>query len=326
VPDAGIVRYLQNTVKATVDAFTGEVSFYGLVPDEPLLAAYSRVFPGLIRPLDSMPPDLLRHLRYPASYLRIQADILEEYHISFPDAFYAGQDGWQVPQASATNAGPVGFQPQYLLMRPPGEERATFLLTLPFIARERQNMTAILFVRNDPARYGEKVLLELPRDGQTLGPSQVRAIIEQDAAIAPLLTLWRGSGRHVDLGRLRVLPVDSAMLYVQPLFLSAVAAAGGGGSIPQLHRVIVSDGSEVSMAETLRAALATLYDPDNRPGPTGIEAAPLPVPGQSWPAQALSLFEEAERRLRAGDFRGFGEALDELEALLRSLANEGGSQ
>jgi hypothetical protein len=186
-------------------------------------------------------------------------------------------------------------------------------------------MTAILLVRNDPARYGEKVLLELPRDGQTLGPTQVRAIIEQDATIAPLLTLWRGSGRDVDLGRLRVLPVDSAMLYVQPLFLSAVAASGSGGSIPQLHRVIVSDGSEVSMAETLRDALATLYEEGSRPPETGSMDPTLPVPGQSWPAQALSLLEEAERRLRAGDFSGFGEALDELEALLRRLADEGGS-
>lgn len=325
VPNAGVVRYMQNTVKATVDAFTGEVRLYALTPDEPVLAAYMRVFPDLIRPLDSMDAELRRHLRYPAGFMRIQADILEEYHVESPDAFYAGQDGWSVPQEGTSPGGPIGYQPQFLTMRPPGEEEAAFLLSLPFIARERQNMTAILFVRNEADRYGEKVLLELPRDGQVLGPGQVRAIIEQDAFIAPQLTLWRGSGRDVDLGRLRVLPLDSAMLYVQPLFLSAVAASGNGSSIPQLHAVIVSDGSEVSMAATLRDALANLYNEAGR-STESLDTANLTLPGQSWPAQALSLFEEAERRLRAGDFRGFGDALDELEALLRRLASEGGQQ
>src|SRR5690606_1333639 len=152
VPNAGVVRYMQNTEKATVDAFTGEVRLYALTPDEPVLAAYMRVFPDLIRPLDSMDAELRRHLRYPASFLRIQADILEEYHVESPDAFYAGQDGWSVPQEGTSPGGPIGYQPQFLTMRPPGEEEAAFLLSLPFIARERQNMTAILFVRNEADR------------------------------------------------------------------------------------------------------------------------------------------------------------------------------
>lgn len=320
-PNGRTVRYLQNTVKATVDAFTGEVNVYALAADEPILTAYSRVFPQLFKPLSALPAELRRHLKYPASYLRIQADILEEYHVDNPEVFYAGEDGWQVPQEASTGGGAAGYRPQYLMMRPPGEERAEFLLTLPFIARERQNMTAILLVWNDPAHYGRKVLLELPRDGQTLGPTQVSAIIEQDATISQLLTFWRGAERDVDLGRVRVLPLDSAVLYVQPLFLSAVSASGSG-AIPQLQRVIVSDGSEISMAETLPGALAALYDEDARTVLPTLPTPLQPAATQSWPARALALFEEAERRLRAGDFRGFADAWDELARLLREHGQE----
>jgi uncharacterized protein len=320
--DGSTVRYLQNTVKATVDGFTGRVVLYAIAPDEPILSAYASVFPELFQPLSSMDAELRRHLRYPLSYVRLQAHILEQYHVDSPEVFYAGQDGWQVPQEAAAQGSAANYQPQYLFMHVPGEERAEFLLTLPFIARERQNMTAILLVRNDPARYGEQVLLELPRDGRTLGPTQVRAIIEQDAQISRELTFWRGAEREVGFGRVRVLPLDSAVLYVQPLFLSAATGSGSGGSIPQLQRVIVSDGVEVRMAESLRAALAALSGDAVPVMPPTLTTPAEPTVSQTGPARALGLFEEAERRLRAGDFRGFADAWEELARLLRQLAGE----
>jgi hypothetical protein len=325
MPGVGVVRYLKNTVKATVDGFTGEIALYLLTPDEPVIAAYDRIFPGLFRRLATMEPEIQQHLRYPASYLRVQADILEEYHVRRPEVFYSGQDAWQIPQA-AGGQGAGGYQPQYLTMQLPGEQRAEFLLTLPFIARERQNMTAILIARNDAGRYGEKVLLRLPRDAQALGPAQVNAIIEQDARIAPQLTMLRSQGSNVDLGRVRVLPLDSALLYVQPLILIAAGGTGSSGSTPQLPYVIVSDGSAVAFGTSLRAALDRLYDPGDAPLLAGLplQLTPSTLATGSVPARALALFEEAERRLRSGDWNGFGQAWNELEQLLRQLAEEPG--
>src|SRR5690606_21630870 len=126
--------------------------------------------PGLFQPLDAMSPELRAHLRYPALFLRAQAAVLEEYHIDDAGAFYAGQDVWQVPQELGTEA--RSFRPTYSTIRLPGEEHAEFILSVPFVARQRQNMTAVLLARNDPPNYGELVLLELPRNQQVPGPDR----------------------------------------------------------------------------------------------------------------------------------------------------------
>jgi uncharacterized protein len=190
----------------------------------------------------------------------------------------------------------------------PGEAEPEFLLLNAFIARERQNMTALLIARNDPPHYGELVLLEMPRDDQIRGPSQVQSIIEQDPVISQQLSLWRQGGRNVDLGRLRIMPTDNSILYIQPLFLSAQERG-----IPQLQRVIVSDGTAVAMAEDFRGAVAALGG--ERHGAAGAATAGRGSrrradagPAEAWRARALELMREADARLREGDFAGFGAA------------------
>jgi uncharacterized membrane protein (UPF0182 family) len=196
----------------------------------------------------------------------------------------------------------------------PGECRPDFWLSVPFIARERQNMTAVLMVRHGSERYGEMVLIEFPRDDRVPGPAQVRTIVEQDPLISQQLSFWRTGGNAVDLGRIRVVPLDSTVLYVQPLFLSA-----SQGSIPQLTRVIVSDGTSVSFAESLPGAIDGLYGAAARPAAD--EDSIPPDPG-TWALEALQLLEDAQQRIRDGDFAAFGEALERLERLLRRASAE----
>jgi uncharacterized membrane protein (UPF0182 family) len=157
----GQLRYVRNSVKVTVDGVTGAVSFYVVDPSDPLLSTYRRVFPDLFQPIESMPPDLLRHLRYPTMLLQMQADVLEEYHLDEPSAFFAGRNEWQVPQegTGATNSG--RYTPIHIIAATGDEETSEFLLIMPFIARERQNMTALLLVHNDAAAYGRMTVLEL---------------------------------------------------------------------------------------------------------------------------------------------------------------------
>ncbi|MBI4544184.1 MAG: UPF0182 family protein [Gemmatimonadetes bacterium] len=316
----GRVRYLRNSVKATVDAFTGAVSFYAVEMPDPVLETYRRIFSGLIQPLAAMPPELRRHLRYPALFLQAQADILETYHLQRPEAFYAGQDVWQMAQEHGAEGLKV-YPPIYAMARLPAESQAELLLLLPFIARERQNMTALLVARSDPPHYGEMVLLELPRDQQIPGPGQVQTLIEQDPVISAQLSLWRQAGSNVDLGRLRVVPLDSTFLYLEPLFLSAQ-----GSPIPALHRVVLSDGRAVSMAPTLAEALRALQTgaPEAAPRAAGPQSVAERPPGraENWPRRALELLEEAERRLRRGDYAGFGASLTELRELLLRQARE----
>ena len=303
-------RYLRSSVKAAVDAVTGAVTFFALDEDDPVLATYRRVFPDLIRGRDEIPQTLRRHLRYPELAFLIQAEILQEYHLDRPEAFYAGQAVWQRPQESAPSGGMREYRPTYALMPLPMGEGVEYLTSLPFIARARQNMTAVLIARNDFQRYGQMLLLELPRDQQVPGPGQVQAVIEQDPVIAPELSLLRQRGSGVDMGHLRVIPMDSSILYVQPLFLSADEVP-----IPELWRVVVSDGNRVTMGPTLETALAGLdLPPEARPRP---RRGVIPgTPGGTWSQRALDLLERADDRLREGDWAGYGRALDELREIL----------
>ncbi len=85
---------------------------------------------------------------------------------------------------------------------------------------------------------------------------------------------------------------------------------------PSSRRYVVSDGRRVAMTESLVDAIAELagFQP---PAVVQTTADVGPeTPTAAWPAAALDLLEEAESRLRSGDWQGFGEALAELRALL----------
>jgi len=318
----GSVRYLRNSVKAVVDAVSGRITLYVDRPDDPIVATYREIFPEVFQPIDSMPVGLRAHLRYPPQYLSIQAELLKEYYLDRPAAFYAGEDYWQVPQDPASTAGAVvSFRPDFAVLTLPGEGHPEFLLTLPFTARERHNMTAFLAARNDEPHRGELVLLELPRDQQIPGPSQVDALIEQDPVIAQQFGLWRQTS-DVQRGRLRIVPLDSGFLYVRPIFMLSQARP-----VPDLVGVVVSDGNRVRMTHTpaslagsvaaLRAAEGDAVD-DRAILVDGEPNIPAPTVDE-WPRRAMQLLEEAEVRLRNGDWAGFGASWSQLRDLLLRL-------
>jgi uncharacterized protein len=318
IDNLGTLRYMRSSVKAVLDAVTGDVVFYALPQPDPILRTYQRVFPGLVRPWEEMPEDVRRHLRYPALLFRVQSTVLEEYHLQRPEAFYAGQDVWQLPQDAQPQAR-RRFRPDFMLATMPGSAEPEFLLTNSFIARGRQNLTGLLLARSDAPHYGELVLLEMPRDDQIRGPAQVQAFIEQDPVISQQLALWRQMGNTVELGRLRVIPTSSSLLYVEPLFL---AAAAQERAIPQLQQIIVSDGTAVAMRPDLGSAIAELLGRSVAPAEPATDEArrrsppPAPAGGEEWRARARELMREADERLRAGDFAGFGAAWERLRTLL----------
>ncbi len=309
----GSTRYLRNSAKALVDAVSGEVTIYALDADEPLLATYRRIFPRMVQPLSEMPASLQAHLRYPPALAAAQADKLARFHVTEADVFYSGQSAWQRPQQGSTQAG--AYQPLFMMAALPGQSRPEFLLSTPFIAADRQTMAGLLLVRNDPQHYGEAVLLELPSADVTRGPSQIIALIEQDAGISAQFSLWRSPGVDLQLGQLRVIPLDSAVLHVVPLYLSAT-----GTALPQLQQVIVSDGVSVSMAPTLASAISGLGGGRTLPARSRPQETPaMPAP---WAAEALRLQQAADRALRDGDFAAFGRHWTELQELLRRVATQ----
>ncbi|MBA2244353.1 MAG: UPF0182 family protein [Gemmatimonadetes bacterium] len=322
------VRYLRNSVKATVDGLTGEVRMYAVDEQDPVLRTYARIFPGLFRPITEMPPALQRHLRFSAELLALQARVLREYHVEDARTFYSKADVWDIPTETYRDTREV-VSPIYAMLPLPGTtDDREFLLQMPFVAAGRQNMTGLLITRNDPPHYGEQILYELPRDELIAGPQQIESMIDQDPAIAEQLSLWKRGGSDVVRGQMTVVAVDSTLLYVEPLFLEAQASA-----IPQLERVILASGRRVAMRATPETALAALLRDEPRETTTQVAraagAAPAPVSApRADPARvdpdlnrARQLVQRAEAQLRAGDWAGFGESWSELREALNGSSS-----
>lgn len=315
----GVVRYVRNSVKATVDAAAGAVTFFVADTTDALVGAYRAAFPELFRDLAEMAPAFRAHLRYPTALFELQATVLAEYHQETAASFHGQLDVWATTHELGAQQASVPYGSTHALLQLPGEEGAEFALGTVFVPAGRQNLTALFLARCDPPRYGELILLELPRDRQIPGPRQVEALVEQDPGISEQFSLWRQSGSEVWSGHLFVVPAGSTLLYMEPIFLAAQQ-----GAIPELRRMILSDGERVVMAPALAAAIERLHSTVMAVAPGEAEWGGRAADEPAWPARALQLLEEAEARLREGDWSGFGDALGRLRSLLRGLTGPRG--
>ena len=296
--------YIRNSVKVVVDAYEGDVRFYVIDPKDPVLRAYHAALPSLFRSLDEMSPGLHQHLRYPQDLFQVQVDKFNTYHMTEPQVFYNREDVWAAPHEKFGGKA-IEMEPYYVLMKLPGENRLGFLLMIPVTPRNRDNMIAWVAARSDFPGYGQLIVYKLSKDNLILGPLQIEAMIDQDTTIARQLTLWDQRGSRVIRGNLLVVPIDQSFLYVEPVFLLAE-----GTNIPQLKRVIVSDGNSIAMEPTLAEALQVVFG--ERPS-TPQEATVAPQEPSSGASEALSAAEQA---LRRGDWTAFGRAWEQLKNLL----------
>ena len=253
------VNYIRNSVKATVDAYDGTVSLYQWDEKDPVLATWSKAFPGTVKPRSEISSELLAHVRYPEDMFRVQRDILSAYHVTTADAFYGGQDFWRVPLDPSSFGSNSGNQPPYYLtMQIPGQTKPTFSLYTPFVPRGgRENLTALAVVNSDAGdEYGKITVLQLPRSTNIAGPSQVSSNFEAKPEVATSLSLLRQGGSDVVLGNLLTLPVGKGLLYVQPVY---VRATGNTAAYPLLQKVLVSFGDQIGFSETLQGALDQVF-------------------------------------------------------------------
>ena len=326
-PYRGRFNYIRNSVKVIVDAYLGRVAFYVMDPEDPVLGAYRAALPALFRPLEEMPEGLKRHLRYPQDLFEAQVDKYSTFHMTVPQVFYNGEDVWEVPRQlqgfKPMSLRPIhalgeeyGVQqhmaPYFVLMKLLGEDRVQFLLMTPMTPANRDNMIAWIAARSDFPGYGELVAYKLPKERLILGPIQVQAMIDQDTEISQQISLWDQRGSRVIRGHLLVIPIEESFLYVKPVYLIAE-----GTDIPQLKRVIVSDGDRIAMAPTLEEAVAAVFGPASpRPGPAA--AAPVPGAPDSFDPRpaAREALQAAEEALRDGNWDAFGRAMQALKGLL----------
>jgi uncharacterized protein len=317
------LNYIRNSVKVVVDAYNGTVDFHLMDTADPIAATYQRIFPGLLKPFAAMPPGLQEHIRYPEDLFLIQARLYQAYHMEAVDVFYNREDLWQFPRQPG-GGGTAIMAPYYIIMRLPGEPQAEFFLMIPMVPSRRDNMIAWLAARCDAPDYGKLVVYEFPKEKLVYGPFQIEARINQNTEISQQITLWNQMGSRVIRGaNLLVIPIETSILYVSPLYLRAEH-----GHLPELKRVIASYGEHVVMKETLADALSALFtEPSAAPAaPSEITGKPPAGPAADRAREALHHYNRAIERLRSGDWAGFGTELDAMRGLLEDLSRQSGAQ
>ena len=247
------LNYIRNSVKVIVDMYDGTVSFYIMDPQDPVLKVYQQAFPGVFKNLNELSPDLKLHLRYPQDLFAIQATEYQSFHMTDPQVFYNREDLW-VPPLEKYDGKVTPMEPYYILMKLPGSDQLEYLLMSPFTPQNRDNMISWLAARSDFPDYGRMLFYQLPKEKLIYGPNQVEAMIDQNTTISQQLTLWDQKGSGVLRGKLIVIPIENAFLYIVPLYLKAE-----GANFPQLKRVIAVTGDKVVMEQTLDEALSALF-------------------------------------------------------------------
>ena len=338
----GIGNYIRNSVKAVVDAYTGEVTLYAYDETDPILRAWRKAFPNLFAPKQAaVASNLDEHFRYPEDLFSIQTWIYASYHIGNPDVFYSREDFWTLPDdrsgelqrqedtGGLTIRASVKARPYYLLTNLPGSKQLEFVLVMPFTPNNKENMVSYLAANSDPTDYGKLTLFNLDRSRTIFGPTQVNARILANPTIASELTLLSQRGSRVLLGNLLIVPVKESLLYVQPIFVQGSAA----NSIPLLQRVAVYYNNSVGYASTLAAAVSQVVSGEAPPTPGGGEETPPPPAGgtgdtanvQDLLRQANEAYRSAQQALEAGNLGLYQQRINRMAELLQQALAQSGN-
>jgi hypothetical protein len=329
--DGQPINYMRNSVKAVVDAYNGTTTFYVFDSQDPILAAYRGIFPGLFKDAAAMPAGLRKHIRYPELLLRLQAEVYGLYHMTNPEVFYNREDLWTVASEVGSGVGPGSsqgqqtqpMQPNFVLMKLPGEAGVEFVEILPFTPAKRNNLIGWIAGRSDGEHYGTSIVYDFPKTKQVDGPLQIEARIDQNAQISGQLTLWNQQGSHVVRGTLLVIPSGKALLYAEPIYLQANTSP-----MPELRLVVLALQDKLAYGPTFDAALASLFGGgvsslsvnENPAAATAPAGAPQPEQDlKALIAQAGKDFDDYQRLTAAGKLGEAGQKLEALKLVIEKL-------
>ncbi|WP_371552791.1 UPF0182 family protein [Streptomyces sp. NBC_00554] len=313
------VNYIRNSVKATVDAYTGEVKLYQWDTEDPVLKTWMKAFPNTVEPKTDISTDLMAHLRYPQDLFKVQRELLTRYHVKDANTFLSGSEVWQVPD-DPTNKSGDAVPPYYLSMEMPGETAQAFSLTTTLTPNGRDNLSAFMSVNAEAGTpdYGKIRILKLPTSEPVDGPKQVQSQFNSQPTIAESIRLLQGGDSEVEYGNLLTVPLDGGLLYVEPVYVR-----GGGLKFPLLRKVLVSYGGKTAFENTLDAALNKVLGTEGSTTEPPPEDTTEPPPTSTNPTvqealnDAQKAFDEGQEALKKGDWEAYGTAQKDLEEALQ---------
>lgn len=312
------VNYIRNSVKATVDAYTGEVELYQWDTQDPVLKTWMKAFPGTVQPKGDISSALMAHLRYPQDLFKVQRELLTRYHVTDAQTFLTGSEVWQVPD-DPTNKSGNAVPPYYLSMKMPGQTSQAFSLSTTFTPNGRDNLSAFMSVDAEAGTpdYGRIRVLKLPTSTTVNGPKQVQSQFNSEQDIASTISLLSRGHSEVEYGNLLSVPLDGGLLYVEPVYVR-----GGGLKYPLLRKVLVSYGNNYAFEDTLDEALNKVFGvkgPVTTPPDTGTGKPPAgDATVQAALSDAQKAFQAGQEAMKEGDWQAYGQAQKDLEDALRS--------
>lgn len=334
------INYIRNSVKVVIDAYNGTTRFYVFDPQDPLIAAYRGMFPGLFLDASQMPADLRGHIRYPETLLRVQGEVFSLYHTQNPKVLFQQEDVWSVAQQVVVDEQDKKqiqpIDPYYVLMQLPGEQTKTeFALILPFTPANRNNMIGWMAGRCDGENYGKLLVYDFPKSRLIDGPLQIEARIDQNAQLSAQFSLWNQQGSRVVRGHLLVIPFGRSLLYVEPIYLRAESSP-----MPELRLVVLATQDRLGYGASFEEALNSLFgeaakapsetkgeQPKPQPGASP-KSSPSPSPSpqavgapnvQQLVNRAIQEFQEYQRLTSEGKLAEAGKKLEEHKRTLEEL-------
>lgn len=324
-------NYIRNSVKATVDAYSGEVNFYNVHPEDPIVETYENMFPDLFT--EDIPEDVQAHFRYPVDLFKIQTEMYGTYHMSDLEVFYNREDYWQTPTEKYFDQD-IEMDPYYITMKLPDSDEEEFILMHPYTPKNRQNMIAWMGVRNDGDNYGDLFVYRYPKQKNVYGPQQIENRINQDSTISQQLNLWSQGGSEVIRGNMLVIPIEDTILYVEPIYIES----SNESSLPEVKQVVVAYEDHIVMEATFDKALDKilgLIDPENAPDSDDepdekkddeesedaedqepdTEEPPI-MDAQETLSEISQLFDEYQEATSKGNWSQAGEIMEELQEKL----------
>jgi len=305
------LNYIRNSVKIIIDAYNGKINCYIADEFDPLIKAYSKIFPGIFKNIKEIPEDLKKHIRYPENIFDIQSHILLRYHMTNSNVFYNNEDLWSKPtQIYENSEAPV--ESYYLVTRLPNESKSEFILILPFTPYSKNNMIGFLAAKCDMPDYGNLQLYLLPKDKLSYGPMQIEARINQDPEISKQLTLWNQKGSAVIRGNMLAIPVEESIIYIETLYLKAETS-----EMPELKKVIVAFADKIAMEQDLQTALKSVF-----------YGGFVSSQGESQESiseladKAYYHYEKAQENLKNSNWKGYGEELENLKRVLLKMKSQ----
>ncbi|PBC61159.1 hypothetical protein BKI49_24430 [Streptomyces sp. Tue6028] len=312
------VNYIRNSVKATVDAYTGQVKLYQWDTKDPVLKTWMKAFPNTVESKDSISPSLMAHLRYPQDLFKVQRELLTRYHVKDAQTFLSGSEVWQIPD-DPTNKSGDAVPPYYLSMKLPGQTSQAFSLTTTMTPNGRDNLSAFMSVNAEAGTgdYGKITILKLPTGRTVDGPKRVQSQFNSEPSIAESIRLLRGGDSEVEYGNLLTVPLDGGLLYVEPVYVR-----GGDLKYPLLRKVLVTYGGSTAFENTLGEALNKVFGANSSTVPPKNEGTTKPPTSNNPTVQealndAQKAFDKGQEALKKGDWQSYGEAQKDLEDALK---------